>query len=51
VLVLRGSQGQRYLRFVTMEFVNAADGLCLQGVKKISLNCRLELNDNSIYSE
>jgi len=36
VLVLRGSQGQCYLRFLTMEFVNAADGLCLQGFKNQS---------------
>jgi hypothetical protein len=36
VLVLRGSQGQYYLRFLTMKFLNAADGLCLQGVKNQS---------------
>ena len=35
-LVPRGSQGQCYLRFLTMEFVNAADRVCLQGVKNQS---------------
>jgi hypothetical protein len=36
VLVLRGSQDQCYLRFLTMGFVNTADELCLQGVKNQS---------------